>query len=196
MKNKKFDLREEYKQSWGYIKESKRFIYFAIFIFLIFLLIGFFVPAPKFLSRYIIEYLKILLEQTKGFSNFDWIRFIFLNNLQSSFFGMVFGMVFGIYSLFGAIANGYLLGFVGSISVAENGFSVLWKILPHGIFELPAIFLSLGLGLKLGSFIYQRKKKESFKNFFFNSLRVFFYIIIPLLIVAAIIEGTLVSLIG
>lgn len=194
MKNKKFNLREEYRKSWAYIKESKKFIYFVILLFLIFSFIGFFIPAPDFLSKYIISYLKSLLEQTKDFSNFDWIKFIFFNNLKSSFFAVIFGVFFGIFPFFGAIVNGYLLGFVASMSVADGGFLVLWRILPHGIFELPAIFISLGLGLRLGSFIFEKKKKNSFKMFFLNSLRVFFYIILPLLIIAAIIEGNLISL--
>jgi len=57
---------------------------------------------------------------------------------------------------------------------------------------LPAIFLSFGLGIKLGTFILQKKKIESFKDYFLNSLRVFFFVILPLLIVAAIIEGVLI----
>jgi len=196
MKNKKFSLREEYKSSWSYVSESKKFIYFVIFLFLFFAIIGFFLPAPDFLSKYILNYLKDLIEQTKNFSHFDWIGFIFFNNLQSSFFSMVFGVIFGIFPFFGAIFNGYLLGFVGSISVTEGGFFVLWRILPHGIFELPAIFISLGLGLRLGTFVFQKKKEKSFKKLFLNSFKVFFYIILPLLITAAIIEGTLIFFAG
>jgi len=194
MKKKTISLRGEYERSWNYIKESKKFIYFAILIFLIFGIVGFFIPAPEFLSEYIVDYLKILLEKTEGFSQLDWIKFIFSNNVQSSFFAMIFGIAVGVYPLFGAIVNGYLLGFVASMGVVDGGFFVLWKILPHGVFELPAIFISLGLGLKLGSFIFEKNIKESFKIFFFNSLRVFFYVVLPLLVVAAIIEGILIFL--
>ena len=71
---------------------------------------------------------------------------------------------------------------------------VLWRIFPHGIFELPAVFISLGLGLKLGTFIFQRNKLKAFAEFFWNSLRVFLFIVLPLLIIAAIIEGSLIFL--
>ena len=107
---------------------------------------------------------------------------------------MVSGILFGIYPLFATIANGFILGFVASISVSEVGFLVLWRILPHGIFELPAIFISFGLGLKIGSFIFQKKKFKSLKNYSLNSLKVFVFIIIPLLIIAAVIEGALIFL--
>ena len=103
-------------------------------------------------------------------------------------------MVLGIYPVVATIANGFILGFVASMAVSSEGFFVLWRIFPHGIFELPAIFISFGLGLKIGTFIFQKKKFESFKKYFMNSLKVFLFIIIPLLIIAAIIEGGLIFL--
>jgi len=190
----KFDLKKEYKDSWNYIRVSKNFIYSIIAIFFVFVLIGFFVPASAALMEAIMRIIQDLIEQTKGMSQLELIRFIFLNNLQSSFFGVIFGVAFGIFPVLTAVVNGYLLGFVGAVSVEAGGISVLWRILPHGIFELPAIFISLGLGLKLGSFIFQKEKVKSFREYFFNSLRVFFFIVVPLLIIAAIIEGILISL--
>ncbi len=193
---KDFNLKEEYKQSWNYLKESKNFIYIIIAVFFVFVLIGFFVPAPDSLVEQILRFIEELIEQTKGMSRGGLIKFIFLNNLQSSFYGMMLGILLGIFPILAAIANGYLLGFVSSMSVENGGFLVLWRLLPHGIFELPAIFISLGLGLKFGTFIFQKRKLEIFKEYFFNSLRVFFLIILPLLIIAGIIEGSLIFLVG
>ena len=200
MKNKKsknnFDLREQYKKSWNYLKESKSFIYVIIAVFFVFILIGFFVPAPDVITEQILEFIRELLEKTQGMSQVELIRFIFLNNLQSSFFGMVFGVLFGIFSMIVAIVNGYVLGFVVLISVKSEGSLILWRLLPHGIFELPAIFISLGLGLKFGTFIFQKNKINSLIKYFWDSLRVFLFIVIPLLIIAGIIEGTLIFLVG
>ena len=80
------------------------------------------------------------------------------------------------------------------MSINTDGGLSLWKILPHGIFELPAVFIALGIGIKLGMFIFQKKKLESLKNYSINSLRVFLLIILPLLVIAGIIEGTLIFL--
>ena len=194
MKKKRgFSLREEYKKSWNYIKESKNFIYVAVGIFFAFFILAFFVSPPETLLNQISEFIRELLEKTQGMSATELTGFILLNNLKSSFFGMIFGIVLGIFPVLALIANGYLLGFVSTLTTAEYGVLSLWRILPHGIFELPAIFISLGLGLKLGSFIFQKKKQESFKNFLLNSLRVFLFIVIPLLIIAGIIEGILIS---
>ncbi len=189
-------LNEEYKKSWKYIKESKNFIYLVMGIFFVFTFIGFFIPAPDFLIHQILNFIQELIEKTKGMSQEELISFIFLNNLNSSFFGMVLGIFFGVFPVIAVIINGYLLGFVASLSVQDGGILVLWRVLPHGIFELPAIFISLGLGLKLGMFIFHKKKIESFRNYLWNSLRVFFFVVVPLLIIAGIIEGTFIFLSG
>lgn len=198
MKRKKrgFSLKREYKESWNYIKESRKFIYVIIGIFAIFALIGFFVPFPAPIIEKLLEFMRDVLGKTQGMNQFELTKFIFFNNLQSSFFGMILGFAFGIFPILVAIANGILLGFVASISVSQNGIFVLWRLLPHGIFELLAIFISLGLGLKFGTFIFQKNKSESFRNYFWNSLKVFFFVVLPLLILAAIIEGTLVHFFG
>ncbi len=193
-KKKGFNLRDEYSKSWDYLKESKNFIYAIIAIFFIFVLIGFFLPASASITEQILKFIQELLEKTENMSQGELVKFIFLNNLQSSFFSMVFGVLLGVFPMIAAITNGYVLGFVASMSVEFGGGVILLRLLPHGIFELPAIFISLGLGLKLGMFIFQKKKFESLQKYLWNSLRVFFFIVLPLLIIAAIIEGSLIFL--
>jgi len=197
MKNKKkeeFNIKEQYKKSFEFLKESKIFVFSVIILFFVFVLIGFFVSAPESVAEQIRKFIEELLKQTEGMSATELIGFIISNNLQTSFFGMIFGVILGIFPLLLAMSNGYLLGFVSKLSVQTDGFLSLWRLLPHGIFELPAVFISLGLGMKIGSFIFQKKKLKSFKKYFLNSLRVFFFIVIPLLIIAGIIEGALMFL--
>jgi stage II sporulation protein M len=194
MKKKVFSLKEEYKKCFEYISQSKKFIFLIIGIFFIFSLIGFFVPIPEFLYNKILEIIKEILLETENLSSVELIFYIIFNNIKSSFFGIIFGFIFGILPLIIAIANGYILGFVSLLSVNSEGFLSLWKLFPHGIFELPAIFISLGLGLKFGTFVFQKNKQKSFKNYLLNSLRIFLLIIIPLLILAGIIEGILIFL--
>lgn len=191
---KKFSLKEEYKKSWEYIKDSRNFIYVVMILFFVFLLVGFFVPAPQVIQDKIMDFIKELLEQTKNMSQSELIRFIILNNVKSTFFGIALGIFFGIYPVVGTIVNGYLLGFVSLLSVNNGGIITLLKLFPHGIFELPAVFIALGLGLKLGTFIFKKDKSKSFKEYLINSIRIFFLIILPLLILAGIIEGSLIVL--
>ena len=189
-----FNLKDEYKESLKYIQQSRNFIYIIIGIFIFFDLIWFFIPTPEYLSEKIFEFIQELLEKTRGLSQSGLIKFILFNNLQSSFLGILFGVAFGIFPIVGAISNGYLIGFVSAYVAETGGAITLLNLLPHGIFELPAIFIALGLGLKFGTFIFQKDKFEKFLDYFWNSLRVFILVILPLLIVAAIIEGTLIFL--
>jgi stage II sporulation protein M len=186
-------IKGQFKESFRYIAESKKFIFLAIVIFLIFALIGFFIPVPENIKNIILDYLKELAEKTKNFSSpFDWIFFIFFNNLISSFFGIILGFFLGIYPFLSSLLNGYIVGFVSSISVSQEGFFSLWRLFPHGIFELPALFISLGLGLKIGTFVLEKKKGFAFRNYLVNSLRVFIFVVFPLLLIAGIIEGFLI----
>jgi stage II sporulation protein M len=196
MKKQKFSLREEYKQSWEYIKESKKFIWIIVGIFVFFVLVGAFVPMPVEISNEIFNFMKNMLAQTEGMSQLQLTWFIFFNNLKSSFFGMIFGVFFGLFSIITSLANGFVVGFVMKLSVDKVGILSLWKILPHGIFELPAVFISLGMGLKIGSFIFKKKKLEFLDESLRSSLRVFLLIVIPLLVIAAIIEAGLIALAG
>ncbi len=189
-------FRKGYRESIDYIKESKNFIYSIIIVFLFFALIGFFIPAPPLLEQKILEFIEELLRKTQGMSTPELISFIFFNNLQSSFLGMVFGIFLGIFSVITTLANGYLLGFVASKTTEGEGIFVLWRLLPHGIFELPALFISLGLGLKLGSFAFKKNKLETLRDYLAKSMKVFFFVILPLLIIAAVIEGSLIFILG
>jgi stage II sporulation protein M len=193
-KQKEFDVKEQYKKSFAFLKESRIFVYSIVIIFFAFVLIGFFVPASQSVIEQIKKFIEELLKQTQGMSFPELTGFIIFNNLQTSFFGMIFGVVLGIFPLLLAMSNGYLLGFVSKLSVQTDGFLSLWRLLPHGIFELPAVFISLGLGMKIGSFIFQKKKLKSLKEYSLNSLKVFFFVVIPLLIIAGIIEGALMFL--
>ena len=191
---KKFSLKKEYQNSLNFLKESKKFIWIVIGIFLAFALIGFFIPVPDVISKQIFEFIKEIFGKTENMSQGQLIKFIFLNNIQGSFLGMVFGVFLGIFPVISTIANGYLLGFVANFAIQENGIFSLWRILPHGIFELPAVFISFALGLRIGASIFSKKKFRKFNETFISCLKVFVLIIIPLLIIAAIIEGTLIFL--
>lgn len=183
-----------YSKSWKFIKESRNFIYIITAVFFLFALLGFLVPVPDYIAKEIMKIIEEIIKRTEGMSSSELIRFIFFNNMQSSFLGIVLGVFLGIFPLLFAAFNGYVLGFVALMAVEAGGGGVLWNILPHGIFELPAIFISLGLGLRMGMLVFQNIRRKSFKYYFFELARVFVFVVIPLLIIAAIIEGSLIFL--
>jgi stage II sporulation protein M len=193
-KAKRFSLQEEYRNSFKHIRESKKFIYIIAGIFFLFALIAFFIPAPQAISDRIFDFIKELFEKTEGMSQFELMKFIIANNVQSTFFGIILGILLGIFPVASAIINGYLVGFVSFLSVDGQGVLSLWRLLPHGIFELPAVFISLGLGLRLGASVFSKKTRRNFGREVLNSLKAFLFVVIPLLVIAGIIEGMLISL--
>lgn len=182
-----------FSKSWQYIKESRNFILLTVILFLSASIVALYYQ-PQFLVDAIKKFIEELLARTANLSVWEMTIFIFSNNLKSSFFGMIFGLFFGIFPVFTSLANGYILGFIAEKTAAASGLSILWRIFPHGVFELPALFLSLGLGMKLGFFMLARNKKREFLRRLEGSLRVFLFVILPLLVIAAIIEGVMIFL--
>ena len=200
-KAKKFFIKN-YSSSLDYVKESKNFIYIIMVVFFTFAFLGFFIPTPETLKEQVTELIQGILDKTKGMSGEEITGFIFLNNTKASFLGLILGIFLGIFPLLTTIINGYIVGFVSLMGVQKFGFLSLWKLLPHGIFELTGVFISLGLGLRLGTLIFKKPETERniweykfqvLKDNFIKSLKVFVFIVIPLLILAAIIEGVLIT---
>jgi stage II sporulation protein M len=88
------------------------------------------------------------------------IGVIFLNNIKAAIlFMLISGILsFGLYPAWALWVNGMLIGYV--VAVAESHLHVAgWRIfvfglLPHGLFELPAIIWGGVLGMRLGYTVY------------------------------------------
>jgi len=115
---------------------------------------------------------------------------IFLNNTIKSFAALALGIFFGIFPVLFVLINGYSIGTILSVIVAETGIGlVLIGTVPHGILEIPAVILAASYGVLLGEkFSKKLSGKESFRPHWQNALRQFVAIIIPLLALAAFIE--------
>jgi stage II sporulation protein M len=117
------------------------------------------------------------------------IFMIFLQNFFASFVSMWAGALFGLVPVAAAATNGILLGVVLSVAAHGNFGHVLWKLIPHGIFEMPAVFISWGLGIWRGTWLFRRRRETTFRERAAKAYRIFFAMVVPLLLLAAIIEG-------
>ena len=192
MSNKKSFWSVHYKSCWEFLRESRDYVLVSLGVFCMFFIIGF--GLPIFFREQIFTMIEELIAQFMGLGVFETIGLIFLNNIQASFFSIVLGVGIGLFPLFALIFNGYLLGFVARFAVEEGGILVLWRLIPHGIFELPAIILSIGIGFKIGVDIVKGSGKLKYN--FVEGLRFFVFVILPLLVIAAVIEGLLIWLVG
>ncbi len=187
-------LELKYSEVFDYLHKIKGFIFLIMGIFFIFFGLGFFIDLPLAIQESLLEYLKKLILETEGFSLREMILFLFSNNSLASFFGLVLGVIFGIFPLLSSVSNGFVVGFVSNLSVAEFGHFSLLALVPHGIFELPALFISLGMGVKLGFSFFYKNGRRNFRELFNKSIWTYLLLVLPLLFIAAIIEGLLIIL--
>lgn len=119
---------------------------------------------------------------------------IFFNNLRACALTVLMGFIPFVYLVFMVLfPNASLMGAVFSVAKIEKlGKMILFGILPHGIFELPALFISMALSVYLCTFITKKIFKKEDKKFMYALKEVFLtflIIVLPLLILAGIIEG-------
>lgn len=166
------------------LKKIKNYFIFSIITFFLFVIIG--IIFPNFFEKQILNLINSLIKKTEDMNFISLFVFITANNLQVSFIGMILGILFGIIPAITLIVNGYVLGFVINRAIASEGIFIIWRLFPHGIFELPAVLISISLGIRLGIDL------KNFKKNIKSSLIIFILIVIPLLIIAGIIESFLV----
>ncbi len=116
---------------------------------------------------------------------------LFTNNLRAMLLGVLYGFIPFLY--LPALALGVNAAILGMLASLIDGQWLLLAagILPHGIFELPALFLSLAAGLCLCKNInvYIRKNEKGImKPLLLNILRVVVLLVLPLLVIAAVME--------
>jgi len=101
------------------------------------------------------------------------IYLVLMNNTVATFSIILFSFILGLPPLFSLFGNGTLMGVV-AILMQDQGLSFpaffFLGILPHGILELPAFFISASLGLKIGYHVVFPLPGESR----LNSLKILF----------------------
>lgn len=171
-------IKELYQQSFDFIKEAKWFIVLSFGFFCLFFILGF---SFDFFHDKLLEIAKNLMLEFDGLNMFQTICKIFFNNTKTVFVGMLMCLAFGYMGIYSSLYNGYIGGFIGRQAVNVEGLAVLWKLFPHGIFELTAIFIGLGIGIFLAyKFIELVFKQKRWKNILI--LKVASLIMIPILI--------------
>ncbi len=185
---------KNYSLCWKFLNENRWYFVFATGIFALMFLVGFIFPI--FFREEIFNFIAEMIEMIEGKSVIELIGFIFLNNVKASFMAVILGITFGIFPLMMAVVNGYLIGFVAREAVVQEGLWVMWQLFPHGIFELPAIIFSIGIGMRIGVGMFGKDIKRKLKYNFREGLRFFIFVVFPLLLVAGIVEGILIGMMG
>lgn len=130
---------------------------------------------------------------------------LFINNFRATGMAVLMGFIpFLFLPAFVIFVNGMLSGATFAF-MGTTGKNVLLciaaGILPHGIFEIPAVCLGITLGFLVCRFIcskiLDKGRLNSIKagEFFAGVAKVFFFVATPLLVIAAIVEANVTPLI-
>jgi stage II sporulation protein M len=127
-------------------------------------------------------------------SSIEMFTAIVYNNVVASFIFMASGILLGVPPLLFMAFNGFFVGYVAFNAAQIQGLGFVFAtILPHGVFEIPAIILSSSIGVGLGyQIIHRLMKRDGIMDYIVNSIKVFIKRIIPILILAAGIETALI----
>ena len=185
----------------GYFHRNRNYILFVIALFAISLIIGY--VFRDVFADYVIEAIRNMAKNITNDSSSLSLG-IFLNNLRVAFIIILLGFLFSIFSLMILFTNGVLIGFMFTIVPAPL---MLIYTLPHGIFEIPQLILTVvcallvtKLEINLIKGVLQRDK--TFKGEIRNSSTIIkdiilsITIIVVLLVIAALIEGYVTPVIG
>lgn len=130
---------------------------------------------------------------------------ITINNIAVSLFAIIGGVTTyqptvpmitppGTFTLYLLVFNGLMIGCVSALTAQVNLAYDLWAfVFPHGSLELPAIFFAGGAGLLIAKAILipgQYRRIDALKLYGLRAAKLL-YGIIPMLIIAGIIEGFL-----
>ncbi len=194
------------KEKWGAVTENiGKYIIFCALVFFAFFVLGiFFVHFYPELAKESFEELGETFSFLFDLTPLQTGVFIFANNSIKVFLFMFLGLLFALPTVFFLAVNGWVLGYVSALAYPELGvWGVFHSLFWHGTFELAALFLGCALGVRLGVLFYKEAKKSKDKKISpFSSLELkkalslsvnfFFYFILPLIFIAAVIETLLI----
>ncbi len=171
----------------------KRWIFVAIFLFSIGLVFGLSTP---------ISIASLIFEDTAAFEELVGLLasvplavvvvIIFIKNASVLLLSFALSPILCLVPILTLTVNGWFLAFVSVIVSQEKSLGfVLAGLLPHGIFELPALILGEAAALSFGTVAMLALFKKERRNLLLPSLRQnlrYLMVALALLIPAAIIE--------
>ncbi len=185
-------LMDDFKKARSVVCKNSYYA-LAMFLLLVFFAIAGFLFPDVFPDEQA-SAIRNIVSLTSGKGFFELAFIIILNNLRTALISIIFGIFFGLVPLLAVVANGYFLGAVMSQAYSKTGILTFLLVLPHGVFEIPALAIAFGLGLKIGLWYTSQRKIDYIRNNLNEAMLVYVLLIFPLLLIAGIIESGLVHL--
>jgi stage II sporulation protein M len=137
----------------------KPYILVLALIFTVAFLTGVFTPSST--REDLTKAFEGFAENYRGLEGGKLFFTIFLHNVVATIFMLISGIGIGIIPTLAIGANGFVLGVVYGQTAEIIGYSkAAMKVLPHGLFELPALLIAASYGLWLGLMIVRRMQRR------------------------------------
>ncbi len=177
----------------------KRWLFIAIFLFGIGLALGLVTPADT---------LELLFEDIDALGEFaDFLEplpdiavfiLIYIRNVSVVMMSFALSPLFCLVPVLALFINGWIIGLVSTAVLQEESIGFLLAgLLPHGIFELPALIMAEAVALSFGTAailaMFKKEKRELVLPNLRQNLK-YLAVAVALLFIAAIIETWLTPL--
>jgi stage II sporulation protein M len=130
-----------------------------------------------------------LADKFEGRQGADFILSLFLHNLVATYIAMCLVSLWGLFPMVNAIANGLILGWIVGTAYGPSPVDAAVMLVPHGLFEWPAMMIAWGVGLWRGAGYRFSSPSGTYLHRLKQSNQLFFLYVFPLLVVAAVVEG-------
>jgi stage II sporulation protein M len=152
--------------------------------------------APEPVSRQVTDALQAVGDQYREMAGGTLFFYILVHNVMASLLLLASGLLYGIVPVLAVGANGFVLGVLfrevaGTLGIAKAAMQVV----PHGVFEIPALLFTASYGLWLGILAVRRARGREETPLRVQVNRAFeryFAVVFPLLVMAAAIETYLI----
>lgn len=190
-------LKEQYEICFTYIRQIMKLILLVGSFFFGVIIMGFLLGL---INKQMLDEMMKLIQQVFAAKDImtdageiDTIKLI-ANNLVACLSVIMIGFVpLLCLPMLAMLSNAIIIGIVGAISVT-HGLGILTflaGIVPHGIFEIPALIISGAMGLFICFTLTTKLLRRTgmpIKEMVHKTVLTYVYVLVPLLIVAGLIE--------
>lgn len=175
-------------------RTMKPYILVLALIFTVSFLAG--TMAPSGIRRQMTEVFQSVVGNYGGLAGGMLFFNILVQNVMATIFVIISGVIVGIIPTFAISSNGFGLGVLYRQAADASGYSkAALKVLPYGVFEIPALLIAASYGLWLGVAVVRRMRGKEYiplGSGIEHAFRRYFAVVFPLLVVAAAIETSLI----
>jgi len=172
----------------------KPYILILALIFAASFLAGTVAPSP--IRKQMIGVFQSVVGNYQGVAGGALFFNILVQNVMASIFVLISGAGLGIVPTFAICSNGFGLGVLYRQAGEVSGYSkAVLKVLPYGVFEIPALLIAASYGLWLGMIVVRKMRGRGgplLKSHVEHAFRRYFAVVFPLLVIAAAIETALI----